>query len=95
MKSKNIESFILKILKKIEEIFPSVVCYAYKTEMGWWEVSISDFDIYRDKRFRVFTDAWYKAGLKYGSKIIFVCGWIPKESTLVKLAEQNNLILNI
>lgn len=90
-----IESFILKIIKIIERLFPNIICYAYKTDMGWWEVSVSDFDVYRDKRFRAFTDVWYKEGLKYGSKIIFVCGWIPKESTLVQLAEQNNLILNI
>ena len=92
---RSIESFILSVLRKIEDIFPNVICYSYRTDNGWYEVSVSDFDVYRDDRFRKLAEAWYKAGLKYGSKIIFVCGWIPKEATLVRLASDDNLIMNV
>ena len=89
-----IESFILSILKKIEESWPGVICYAYKTGNApmthvWWEVSVSD------KRFKTLTNAWHKAAKAQGHKIIFVCGWKPTEEKLVKLAEEDNLILNV
>ena len=96
-----IESFILSILKKIEESWPGVICYAYKTGNApmtcvWWEVSVSDFDLYmHDKRFKTLTNAWHKAAKAQSHKIIFVCGWKPTEEKLVKLAEEDNLILNM
>ncbi len=96
-----IESFILSILKKVESMKEGVIAYAYKTGNApmthtWWEISVSDFDLYmNDKRFKTLTNAWHKAGVAMGHKIIFVCGWIPTEEKLVKLAEENNLILNI
>jgi len=96
-----IESFILKILKNIEETWPEVVCYAYKTGNAmmtyvWWEVSVSDFELYmHDKRFKTLINAWYKAAKVQGHKIIFVCDWKPTEEKLVKLAEDDNLILSV
>lgn len=93
-----IEKFILNILKKIESLQDGVIAYAYKTPTTytWWEISVSDYELYaHDKRFKTLTNAWYKAAMAQGHKIIFVCGWMPTEEKLAKLAEEDNLILNI
>lgn len=96
-----IENFILSILKKVESLKDGVVAYAYKSgnvpmTYTWWEISVSDFDLYmNDKRFKSLSKAWSKAAKAQGHKIIFVCGWMPTEEKLVKLAEEENLILNI
>lgn len=96
-----IEKFILNILKKIESLKDGVIAYAHKTgnvtmTHTWWEISVSDYELYmHDKRFKALTNAWHKAALAQGYKIIFVCGWMPTEEKLAKLAEEDNLILNI
>ena len=96
-----IESFILSILKKVENMKEGVVAYSYKTGNApmthvWWEISVSDFDLYmNDKRFKTLSNAWHKASKAKGHKIIFVCGWMPTEEKLVKLSDENNLILNV
>jgi len=96
-----IESFILSILKKVESMKEGVVAYSYKTGNApmthvWWEISVSDFDLYmNDKRFKALSNAWHKAAKAKGHKIIFVCGCIPTEEKLVKLMEEDNLILNV
>jgi len=96
-----IEKFILNVIKKIESLKEGIVVYSYKTGNTpmtyiWWEVSISDFDLYMNsKRFKTLSNAWYKAAKAQGFKLIFVCGWIPSEKKLIDLAENNNLILNV
>lgn len=96
-----IEKFILNILKKIESLQDGVIAHAYKTgnymtSNIWWEISVSDFELYaKNKRFKTLTKAWHKVAKSYGFEIIFVCGWMPTEQKLVKLAEDGNLILNV
>ena len=96
-----IESFILSILKKVESMKEGVVAYSYKIGNApmthvCWEISVSDFDLYmNDKRFKTLSNAWHKAAKAKGHKIIFVCGWMPTEEKLVKLMEEDNLILNV
>lgn len=96
-----IEDFILNILKKIEEIDEGSIAYAYKTGNApmtevYWEISVSNSYFYmNNKRFKTLTKAWYKSARARGEKIIFVCGWKPSEEKLVKLADENNLILNV
>lgn len=97
----NKENFILNILKKIESLKEGVIAYSYKTgneSMSniWWEVSISDYNLYmNDRRFKALSNAYHKAAKQQGFKLIFVCGWIPSENKLIDLAENDNLILNI
>lgn len=96
-----IEKFILNILKKIESLQDGIIAYAYKTgnvpmTHTWWEISVSNYELYmHDKRFKTLKNAWHKAALAQGHKIIFVCGCIPTEERLSKLADEDNLILNI
>lgn len=95
------EKFILSVLKKIESLKDGVIAYAYKTGNAtmthtWWEVSVSDFDLYmNDKRFKNLSNAWHKAAIVHNVRLVFVCGWVPTEERLSKLADENNLILNI
>lgn len=96
-----IESFILSILRKVESLKDGVIAYSYKSGNApmthtWWEISVSDFDLYmNDKRFKNLSKAWHTAAKQQGHKIIFVCGWMPTEEKLAKLAEEDNLILNV
>ena len=91
-----IENFILSILRKVESLKEGVIAYAYKSESGWWEISISDFELYmNDKRFKKLSTAWRTAAKAQKEKIIFVCGWMPTEEKLVRLSEDDNLIIDI
>ena len=93
-------SFLLSVVKKLESLRPGVFVYAYKEynstgEHWWWFVSVSDIDLYRDTRFKMITKAFSKAAKVRGFGLVFVCNWIPKEKTLVELAEKDCLILNV
>lgn len=90
------EDFILKVLKKIESLDSNLITYAYKVKQGWWEISISDFNFYRQNNsFKKLSKAWRVAGDNMGVKIVFVCGWIPTEKKLVSLMNENNLVMCI
>ena len=95
------EKFILNIIKKIESLKDGVIAYAYKTGNAtmtytWWEVSVSDFDLYmKDKRFKNLSNACHKAAIVHNVRLVFVCGWFPTEERLEKLANDDNLILNV
>lgn len=95
------EKFILNIIKKIESLKDGVIAYAYKTGNAtmtytWWEVSVSDFDLYmKDKRFKNLSNAWHKAAIVHNVRLVFVCGCFPTEERLEKLANDDNLILNV
>lgn len=96
-----IYDFLLNILKKIESLKNGVIAYAYKSSNAtmthtWWEISISDFDLYmNDLRFKNLSNAWHKAALVHNVRLLFVCGWTPTEKRLSKLADEDNLILNV
>lgn len=91
-------NFILSILKKLEDTYPGLIAFAYVDGGGgrkWWMVCLSDFDVYfHDKRFQVLKKAWHKAGAARGMNIVF-CNWRPIEKNLVKLANEENLLLNL
>ena len=95
-----IENFILSIIRKIEEIKPGIIAYAYKDGNETktcvrWIVCVSDFDFYmNDSRFKTLSKAWHAAGKARKEKIIF-CYCSPKEKKLAELAESDNLIMNI
>lgn len=89
-----IDKFIYSIIRKIESLKQGIIAYAYKDEICYW-ICLNDFDFYTsDKRFRTLSDAWHKAAKALGIDITFVyCE--PKEDALAKLAEEDNLFLNV
>lgn len=97
----NEKQFLLKIIKVIEKLDNNLFVYAYqnfnsiKTNI-WWEISISNFDFYlKNQRFLTLKKIWKKKAEEQNIKIIFVCGWKPKEKLLLQKVEENNLIINI
>ncbi len=96
MKEKQI---ILTIVKSIERKFDGLIVWAYKNsnENGtnnWWEIAVSDYNVYCDKSFKKIMNTWYKIAKQKNIKMIFCCGWTPKETDLLKLANENNLIIS-
>lgn len=90
---------ILKIVKSVERKFDRLIVWAYRNsnENGtncWWEIAVSNYDVYTDNKFKKIVNAWYKIAKRKGIKIIFCCGWMPKETDLLKLANENNLIIS-
>lgn len=92
--------FILNIVKKIETLNPDLFVYAYRSgnvpmTNVWWQISVSDYNFYKSEQFSNFCRVWHKVAKTRGLKIIFVCGWIPKEEELIRLTEENNLIMTL
>lgn len=91
----NARKLILTIIKQVECIDPTLFVYGYQTA-NWWEISVSNFEFYlHNETFRKIVNQWYNIAKSKGIKVVFVCGWKPTEERLVKLMNENNLILNI
>lgn len=95
------ERLVLQVLREIEELNPKILTYAYKASNTtashvWWEVSVSSFDLYmNDQRFEYLRNKWHKEAKFFGIRLVFVCRWTSTESFLWKLADADNLVLNI
>ena len=87
-------AFILSIIKKLESLVDGMIVYAYK-ERSWYSICLSDYDYYfHDHRFNTLSRAWHKAAVARGFRISFAyCK--PLESKLKKLADEDNLIINV
>lgn len=93
-------TFIQRILSAIEKLKDGVIAYSYldgnaPMTWTWWIVSVSDYDLVFSSKFKKISQAWHESARKRSIKLIFVCGWKPTEEKLAKLAEEDNLILNI
>nr|DAY08609.1 MAG TPA: hypothetical protein [Caudoviricetes sp.] len=93
---KKIEALIYAILTKVDSLREGIVSYAYwKDDLRCYCVCLSDYEVYtNDKRFRVLSNAWYKAGKALGVKIIFAYAE-PIEEKLEKLLNEDNLYINV
>lgn len=95
---KNERKFISKLVKDIEDKF-SVLAYAYrdgnksKTHV-WWTICVNNCDLYFSKEYKEFTSQKYAIFKKLNINVIFAYR-NTFESILVKLAEADNLIMNI
>ena len=82
-----IESFILSILKKVESMKEGVVAYSYKTGNApmthvWWEISVSDFDLYmNDKGSRLYRMLGIKLlKLRVIKSYLFAVGYLLRKN---------------
>ena len=95
---KNERKFISKLVKDIEDKF-SVLAYAYldgnepKTHV-WWTVCVNDYNLYVSDDYKKFISQKRVVANKLDIKLLFVYR-NTFESILVKLAEADNLIMNI
>ena len=95
---KNEHKFIIKLVKDIEDKF-SVLAYAYKDGNEpkthiWWTVCVDNYSLYTSKEYKEFTSQKYAIFKKLNINVIFAYR-NTFESILVKLAEADNLIMNI
>lgn len=88
----NERKLLYKICKQAEDLF-SVICYAYKDGL-FWNICIDDYDKYRNQDFKEFSSKWQNKFITLGIKIVF-CYCYPLEEKLIKLADEDNLILVI
>ena len=92
-------TFILKILKVIENLREGVVAYAYldgnaTMSFKWYTICVSDYDLYRESKFMSLTRAWHKSSIAHGIRVCFAyCN--PSEKRLAELLNADNLIMNI
>lgn len=97
----NARKLILTIIKQVERIDPTLFVYGYQTANEsrthiWWEISVSNFEFYiHNETFLKIVKQWHNITKGKGINVIFVCGGKPTEERLVKLMNENNLILNI
>ena len=92
-------SAVYKVVKKIEETFDDVIAYAYfdvnvSKTYTWWNVCISNYELYYSKEFKEFSKAMHNKYEPKGVKLLF-CYCNPIEKKLFELAEQENLIINL
>lgn len=90
----NNSGLILKIIRQIEEKF-NCITYAYIEENNdWWNICISNYDVYRGDEFKKLKNNWRIILNKRKIKAVF-CYCNPIESNLIKLSNDNNLIMNV
>lgn len=90
---KNPVNIIKAMLRDIEKMDSELFVYA-SIEDAWIQVSVSSFEFYmHDEAFKKTCNKWRAVIKKMGLKVVFVCGWIPKEEKLLELANKNNLII--
>ena len=93
--------FILKIIKHVEREF-GVIAYGYKwtnpsRTHSVWNICINNYELYMaDKRFKAIANVYHKAWRKTFPDNLRMgfCYCEPKESKLLELAEQDNLVMN-
>lgn len=96
----NNNAFLLSILKKIESLKEGVICYATEDHYPdgthrWWWIAVDDYNFYsQDWKYKSLMNAYGKAAKARGLNIAF-CYCSVSEDSLMKLANESNLILNI
>jgi len=89
----------LSILQKIESLKEGVICIAHEDyypdgSLRWYWIAVNDYAFYaQDKRFKTFSKAYHKAAKAKGINVAF-CYCSMSEDYLLRLANENNLIMN-
>ena len=92
-------SVVYRVIKAYERMFPDSIAYGYSDENSlktwqWWNICIDSWDIYQSQKFKNFAKVWHLYATKRKTRIVFAfC--VPNEKKLLKLAESDNLILNV
>lgn len=95
----SVHGIIYKAIKEIESEFDGVIAYAYQDSNepqtnAWWQVCVSDYDIYCSQRFKDLCSRYHQRIRLKGSKVVFAyCS--PIEKRLEELALDDNLIMNV
>ena len=92
-------STVFKIVKAIESEFKDVIAYAHfdgnsLMTYTWWTICISNCELYYSKEFKEFCKQCREKAKKQNVRLLF-CYCNPLEKNLLKLAENDNLIMNL
>lgn len=88
------ESLISKIVRNTEAKFGGI-CYAYQDkDSGYWWIATDDYTTYSSPKFKTWSKNWHKVADRCRVKLVF-CYCNPNELALQKLADEDNLIMNV
>jgi hypothetical protein len=94
------EKFILKIIKSLEHFQSDLTVWAYRDgnetkTREWYTICVSDFETYmKNMKFKKLLSAWHKVA-KMRRIIITFSYQNPIEQQLLKLANEENLIMDV
>ena len=94
------DAFLLSVLVKIESLKEGIICISHSDQypdgsLRWHWIAVNDYELYaHDKRFKTFSAAYRKAAQARGLKLVF-CYSTMSEENLLKLANENDLLMNI
>lgn len=88
------ESLISKIVRNTEEKFGGI-CYAYQDhDSGYWWIAVDNYASYSSQEFKQWSKNWHKVADRRRVNLVF-CYCNPNELALQKLADEDNLIMNV
>lgn len=88
------ESLISKIVSNTEKKFGGI-CYAYQDhDSEYWWISVDNYALYTSQKFKQWSKNWHKVADRRGVNLVF-CYCNPNELALQKLADEDNLIMNV
>mgnify|MGYP003178550489 FL=1 len=86
-------SLLLAAVKRIEAERPGVIAWASRQER-WWELCVSDYDLYRSEEFARIKKTYRQAlAVSGGGKLIF-CYTKPDAERLYELELKGNLVMD-
>lgn len=84
---------LYRVIKGIEAKFNGVIAYGY-SDNGMEIVCLSDYSVYSSKEFASVAFSWRKIMQSKNKRILFAyCK--PMEKELVRLANEDNLVMNV
>lgn len=89
-----ISKLLFRVVKGIEAKFNGTIAYGYVDKELGNVICLSDYNIYRSTDFAFVAESWRKIMKAKNQRILFAfC--IPSEKELQKLADEENLVLNV
>lgn len=86
-------SLLLAAVKRIEAERPGVIAWASRQER-WWELCVSDYDLYRSEEFARIKKTYRQAlAVSGGGELIF-CYAKPDAERLYELELKGNLVMD-
>ena len=99
-KQSQINAFLLSVIRKVESLREGVICIAYSERYEgnpncYYWVAVDDFDFYsKDEKLKTLSKQYQTIASKNGVKMA-VCYQSMTETSLLKLANENDLLMNI
>ena len=86
-------SLLLAAVKRIEAERPGVIAWASRQER-WWELCVSDYDLYRSEEFARIKKTYRQALAVAGGGELIFCYAKPDAERLYELELNGNLVMD-